>query len=88
MTKPVDRENLLRAVSNGLKTLPANDAKNNDKNESWQPTEPSSSLSNMSHEIEAAAIVSSLPADDPEFAEIIVDFIERLGSKLKEIDAA
>jgi len=88
LTKPIHAEKLLLAVSKGLTA--SHDS--NTQHEARQPERPPSpkkpSLTSSTPEGPLQAIVSSLPADDPEFAEIILEFIERFRTKLEEIDVA
>jgi len=91
LTKPINAEKLLRAVSKGLTGQHAPNAPSEERQpEERQPLERSSVESVTSSTPSGAPpdIVSSLPTDDPEFAEIIIEFIERFSDKLDEIDAA
>ncbi len=72
LTKPVDSVLLLNLVSNELR------APSQQPNESLEITPFESTLSN-------AEVHSSLPTDDPEFREIVIEFVERLQVKLVEM---
>ncbi len=86
LTKPINAEKLLTAVSKGLTTSQARNSQHEKPNPLRRPS--NQPVTSPKIEQPPQRIVSSLPADDPDFAEIIEEFIERFGSKIKEIDAA
>jgi len=86
LTKPIHAEKLLFAVSQGLTTSHGHNVQYKARQPSEQPDQRS--ITSGKPEGPPQAIVSSLPADDPEFAEIILEFIERFSDKLEEIDTA
>jgi len=86
LTKPVNTEQLFAAVVKGLTKsqisgLPQQ--KPERKKTSLDVAESSHTLVGTAREI-----ISTLPADDPDFAEIIAEFIDRFATKLDEIEAA
>jgi CheY-like chemotaxis protein/HPt (histidine-containing phosphotransfer) domain-containing protein len=79
LTKPIDADRLVAAVASLLATgcgdrSPA------------RPRSADSGSAPTSVPEPGSRIVTSLPADDPEFGEIVVEFIERMRARLAEME--
>jgi len=72
LTKPIDSTRLLRVVAEQLAGRAGDDS-------------PVESPAQGSVPAAAEPIYSSLPTDDPEFCEIVIEFVERLRNRLVEI---
>ncbi len=86
LTKPIDANQLIAAVLRGLsnsKTVKNQHKESRHLERFGGQSKTSPELKGSHHDM-----ASTLPTDDPEFAEIVVEFIDRLGTKLDEIDAA
>jgi len=102
MTKPIDMDKLIGTIAGLLGHVPSKKSAEpaahpargplllpphspaDGTNRAEQPAENQGSLAAG----DAAPLVSSLPTDDPEFAEIVVEFVDRLCEKMDEMDRA
>ncbi len=76
LTKPIDAEKLIHTVSEHLGV------------ESSATNEGASSGASSSARSETSALISTLPLDDPEFQEIVVEFAQTLATKLGAMQKA
>jgi HPt (histidine-containing phosphotransfer) domain-containing protein len=96
LTKPIDVDLLVRTVGQAIGTAPRADPGGEpDVGEAVEPSLPERPVppaaephSAASRRIETSPLRSSLPTEDPEFCEIVVEFIDRLQQQLGAMQSA
>jgi len=96
ITKPIDADSLLRTVAQTLEKVPVGPAEAADhgmtKDTSGSPPARAGNRQNPSYSYgglaDTLALVSTLPTQDPDFREIVAEFVERLRQQLTAMQQA
>lgn len=91
LTKPIDMDALVRTVAEATGNIFRESIRTNSATEHSSNVRSSTVLDGPDNApyspMEHMPLISTLPMDDPEFCEIVVEFAERLRQKIDEMDA-